>query len=206
MLHTVIALSAASRSTSYSISFQPATERSTRVWLIGLARRLRSSSTANSSRVSAIPPPVPPSVYAGRLMTGNPTRSAKARPSCTVCTVRLSMTGSPMRSSNSLNACRSSAMRMLSSGVPSRATPHFCSTPALASSIARFRPVCPPSVGSRPSGRSRSMMRSSTSTVKGSTYTRSATSSSVIIVAGLELTSTTRTPSSRSARHACVPA
>ena len=50
------------------------------------------------------------------------------------------------------------------------------------------------------------MTRSSTSTVSGSTYTASADESSVMIVAGLLLTSTTRIPSSRSARHACVPA
>ena len=39
----------------------------------------------------------------------------------------------------------------------------------------------------------------------GSTYTRSAMSGSVIMVAGLELTSTTSMPSLFSARHACVP-
>jgi hypothetical protein len=50
------------------------------------------------------------------------------------------------------------------------------------------------------------MIRSNTATVSGSMYTTSATSSSVMIVAGLLLTSTTRIPSSRSARQACVPA
>ena len=72
--------------------------------------------------------------------------------------------------------------------------------------MARFRPVCPPRVGNSASGRSRAITFSTASTVSGSMYTRSATSSSVMIVAGLELTSTVSTPSSRSALQACVPA
>lgn len=47
---------------------------------------------------------------------------------------------------------------------------------------------------------------SNTSTVNGSIYTSSAISLSVIMVAGLEFTSTTSTPSSFKERHACVPA
>ena len=46
---------------------------------------------------------------------------------------------------------------------------------------------------------------SRTSTVSGSTYVASASSGSVMIVAGFELIRTTRRPSSRSALHACVP-
>ena len=41
--------------------------------------------------------------------------------------------------------------------------------------------------------------------VIGSIYVRSASSGSVMIVAGLLLTSTTSTPSLRSALHACEP-
>jgi len=47
-------------------------------------------------------------------------------------------------------------------------------------------------VGNSACGRSAAMMRSSTSTVSGSTYVRSAVSGSVMMVAGFEFTSTTR--------------
>ena len=69
-----------------------------------------------------------------------------------------------------------------------------------------FRPVCPPRPASRLSGRSRAMMRSMDSTVSGSRYTLSAMLVSVMIVAGLEFTSTTSSPSSLRTRQACVPA
>jgi len=49
----------------------------------------------------------------------------------------------------------------------------------------------PPSVGSSASGRSATITCSTNSGVSGSTYVRSATSGSVMIVAGLALTSTT---------------
>jgi len=65
-----------------------------------------------------------------------------------------------------------------------------------------LRPVWPPSVGSSASGRSRAMIASIDFTVSGSRYTASAISGSVMIVAGFELTRTTRWPSSRKARHA----
>ena len=109
-------------------------------------------------------------------------------------TITLSGTGSPISCIKPRNRSRSSARRMVSSGVPSRRTPYRSSTPAAARSTARLRPVCPPSVGSRPSGRSCAMMRSTTGTVSGSIYTVSAMSSSVMIVAGFELTSTEVTP------------
>ena len=71
--------------------------------------------------------------------------------------------------------------------------------------MAAFSAVCPPRVGSRASGRSLAMMRSTNSGVIGSTYVASENSGSVMIVAGLELTRTTRRPSARSTRHAWVP-
>ena len=49
------------------------------------------------------------------------------------------------------------------------------------------------------------MTLATNSGVNGSMYVRSAVSGSVMIVAGLELTSTTSNPSSRNALHACVP-
>jgi hypothetical protein len=49
------------------------------------------------------------------------------------------------------------------------------------------------------------MIFSTNSGVIGSTYVASAISGSVMIVAGLELTRTTRSPSDFSTRQACVP-
>jgi hypothetical protein len=66
------------------------------------------------------------------------------------------------------------------------------STPASDSSMARFSAVWPPMVGSNASGRSRSMILVRIERLSGSTYVRSANSGSVMIVAGFELTSTTR--------------
>ena len=105
-----------------------------------------------------------------------------------------------------LKSSRSSARRMESIFVPSSCTLYFSRMPFSSSSIARLRPVCPPREASRLSGRSRAMIFSSEPTVSGSIYTLSAMSVSVMMVAGLELTSTTSTPSSLRTRQACVPA
>ena len=88
---------------------------------------------------------------------------------------------------------------------PISSTPNFSSTPSRASATAVFSAVCPPSVASSASGRSRSMTAATNSGVIGSTYVASATSGSVMIVAGLELTKMTRRPSALSTRHAWVP-
>ena len=71
--------------------------------------------------------------------------------------------------------------------------------------MAMFRPVWPPRLGRMESGFSFWMMRLMTSGVMGSTYTRSAMLGSVMMVAGLEFTSTTSMPSAFSARQAWVP-
>ena len=57
-----------------------------------------------------------------------------------------------------LNFSRSSALSMTSGVAPIISTPYLFRTPCLCRSIAVLRPVWPPSVGSRASGRSRSMM------------------------------------------------
>ena len=51
MLHMVMQLSAPSRITSYSISFQPTRERSRSTWSIGLAARPAATAASNSSRL-----------------------------------------------------------------------------------------------------------------------------------------------------------
>ena len=72
--------------------------------------------------------------------------------------------------------------------------------------MARFSPVWPPRVGRMESGRSFWMTWVTLAMLRGSIYTWSAMSLSVMMVAGLELTSTTSTPSSFRARQAWVPA
>ena len=62
MLHTVMQLSAPSRMTSYSISFQPAKERSKSTWWMGLAESPPLTVSSNSCGVRVRPPPVPPRV------------------------------------------------------------------------------------------------------------------------------------------------
>ena len=115
-----------------------------------------------------MPPPVPPSVYAGRTTSGRPISFAARRASSIVVTVAPSGTGSPISASSLPKRARSSAVRIVSIGVPSERRSYFSSTPASSSATARFSPVCPPRVGSRPSGFSRAMMRSITGTVSGS--------------------------------------
>ena len=105
----------------------------------------------------------------------------------------------------SLKSWRSSARSMVSGLQASRRTPLRSKKPLRASSMERFRPICPPRLGRMASGFSFSMMRSTTSAVSGSIYTWSAMSGSVMMVAGLELTSTVSTPSLFSARQAWVP-
>ena len=66
----VITFPALSRMTSNSISFQPAMHFSTSIWWIGEDLRPFSAISMNSSSLEAIPPPEPPSVNAGRMMSG----------------------------------------------------------------------------------------------------------------------------------------
>ena len=62
MLQTVMHVSAPSRMTSYSISFQPHSDRSMSTCRIGDAARPRSAMACSSELVVTNPPPVPPSV------------------------------------------------------------------------------------------------------------------------------------------------
>ena len=88
--------------------------------------------------------------------------------SSTEFTVALSGTGSPISMISFLNKDLSSAFFIVSMGVPSGLTLYLSSMPASASSTARLSPVCPPIVGSKPSGRSLSIILTSTSAVSGS--------------------------------------
>ena len=68
MLHTVTQLSAASRTTSYSSSFQPVRSSSISTWgdVVNASAAMRFSSAS----FRAIPDPRPPSVKAVRIMIG----------------------------------------------------------------------------------------------------------------------------------------
>ena len=152
-----------------------------------------------------MPPPTPPSVNDGRMIEGNPRRSTTLRASSTDFAYALFGTSMSIDFIASRNFRRSSATMMASIEAPISETPNSSSTPWLSSSTARFSAVWPPTVGNNASGRSRSITERTTSQVSGSTYVRSATSGSVMMVAGFELTSTTSSPSARNALHAWVP-
>ena len=91
----------------------------------------------------------------------------------------------------SLNSSRSSACLIASRVVPRSFTPYSSNTPASDNCTAILRPTWPPNVANKPQGRSFLITSVTNSRLIGSTYTRSAISVSVIIVAGLELTNTT---------------
>ena len=78
-------LSARSRMTSSSNSFHPAIDRSMRISLIGLASRPAGGDRARTPRRStAMPVPLPPRMYAGRMTTGRPIRPTTSRASSMV--------------------------------------------------------------------------------------------------------------------------
>ena len=168
ILHTVIQLPFPSRITSYSISFHPAIQRSTRTCPTLESRRPFSRISTNCLRSFAIPPPLPPRVYAGRRTTGYPMLSANWIPSSTFSTTREAAQGSPIFSIAALNSRRSSAFLMVSEVVPISRTWFSLKKPFSSSSIARFKPAWPPRVGRMLSGRSFKISCSTTSTVSGS--------------------------------------
>ena len=69
-------LSARSRITSISYSFQPSTLSSISTSVVGEASRPACTMSKNSERLKAMPPPVPPSVKEGRMIAGRPTWSS----------------------------------------------------------------------------------------------------------------------------------
>ena len=83
----------------------------------------------------------------------------RSRASARFAAIVLSGTGWPICCIVFLKSSRSSALSIASRGVPKSRTPQRFSTPADASATAMFKPVWPPRVGSKPSGRSFSIMR-----------------------------------------------
>ena len=80
MLQTVMQLSRPSRTTSYSISFQPRRHSSTSTWGTPPSKARRSA-WSRSASVSTMPLPWPPRAKPPRSMTGKPISRAAARAS-----------------------------------------------------------------------------------------------------------------------------
>ena len=99
---------------------------------------------------------------------------------------------SPIRFMARMKRSRSSALSMASWLAPMSSTPNDSTTPSRTRSRAQLSAVCPPIVGNSASGRSASMILATVRHSTGSTYVASAIDGSVMMVAGLEFTSTTR--------------
>mmetsp|Transcript_4742 Transcript_4742/g.14600 ORF Transcript_4742/g.14600 Transcript_4742/m.14600 type:complete len:256 (+) Transcript_4742:723-1490(+) len=163
-------LSARSRITSSSYSFQPSSDFSTSTWSVSEASMPAVHICLNSSGLYAMPPPVPPSVKAGRMMIGYcPMRSAAAQHSSMV--LHVSETGvlKPSLVMACLKSSRSSALLMASSLAPMSSTLCRSSAPLSDSATARLSAVCPPMVGRMASGFSFSRIFSTRSGVMGVT-------------------------------------
>ena len=76
-----------------------------------------------------MPPPVPPSVKLGRMITGKPTSFCTAQPSSIECAMPERAEPSPMELIAFLNLSRSSAFSMAAGEAPMSSTPCFSSTP-----------------------------------------------------------------------------
>ncbi len=185
------ALPALSRITSISNSFHPMRDSSINTSWLSEASRPRPTISRNSSASCAMPPPVPPSVKPGRIMSGHePIFAAISCASSSECALPDFGISSPRSAIVALNRLRSSARAIASASAPIISTPHSSRMPERFSSIARLRAVCPPRVGRMAYGLSLRIMAETESTVRGSMYVASAMSGSVITVAGLELTRT----------------
>ncbi len=112
MQQMITALSARSRITSYSNSFQPSMDCSISTCPTGLASRPRRTTAWNSSALRAMPAPLPPRVKLGRTIAGSPMRSSTRRASSGEPARALSGTSSPISSMACLNSSRCSAWRM----------------------------------------------------------------------------------------------
>ena len=170
MLQMIMQLSLWSLMTSYSYSFHPSTLSSIRTWWIREYANPLPQISLSSSSLYAIPPPVPPSVYAGLTRTGYlPMISTASNASSIEVHVLLIGTGSPIFSIVSLNSSLSSDIAIASGCVPRRWTLSLSNVPFSASSEQMFRAVCPPIPAMIPSTPSFSMILAMMSASMGST-------------------------------------
>jgi hypothetical protein len=123
MLVMMTTVSAWSRITSSSNSFQPSTDSSTKAVWTGERARPRARTSLSSPSSLAMPPPVPPRVKEGRTTTGKPTSQAKWRPSSTQATIFPRGTSRPIFIMAFWKASRSSPFRMASALAPMSSTP-----------------------------------------------------------------------------------
>ena len=139
-------LSLRSRTTSSSNSFHPMSDSSIWTCVIIDAASPRETSSLYSSVLYAIPPPVPPSVNAGRMIAGSPISSRKAMACPSDSTRRAWGVFSPARSQTPWNCSRSSARWMTSRVAPIISIWCFASVPSSCRAQAQLSAVCPPSV------------------------------------------------------------
>mmetsp|Transcript_34673 Transcript_34673/g.114873 ORF Transcript_34673/g.114873 Transcript_34673/m.114873 type:complete len:217 (-) Transcript_34673:1588-2238(-) len=165
MLQTVMQLSATSRTTSYSTSFHPLSDFSTRT--CGVDAKASRQCASNFSSVSMSAEPSPPSANAQRTMQGKPIVFDASSASSSVSHAKEGAIRSPISLSLSEKMPRSSVASMAATDVPSTRTPYFSSTPLFSSATPQLRPVWPPIERMIPSGRSRSMIVSTVSGVTG---------------------------------------
>ena len=169
MEQTMTALPALSRMTSISNSFQPIKDSSIRISLLREASRPSLAISRSSFSLCAMPPPVPPKVKAGLMMRGQvPIFLATALASSRSWAQSLFGMSRPSSAMACLKRSRSSARSIALSSAPIISTLYFLRTPDLASSMARFRAVCPPKVGKRASGLSLAIIFSTYSGSRGS--------------------------------------
>ena len=169
MLQTMMPLPAWSRMTSSSYSFQPSTDSSTSTLPTGEAATPSRSISRSSASSWAMPLPAPPSVKLARRIIGNDSSASARGAWSSAVSSRLRGVSRPMSAMRCLNSSRSSASRTVRGLAPISSTPWRSRMPRSASSTARFRPVCPPTVGSSASGFSAMITCSSISQVSGST-------------------------------------
>mmetsp|Transcript_43481 Transcript_43481/g.63729 ORF Transcript_43481/g.63729 Transcript_43481/m.63729 type:complete len:268 (+) Transcript_43481:2598-3401(+) len=208
MLHTVMQLSAASRTTSYSTSFHPFRHFSTRICGARLKAFVAISRRCASSR--QMPEPRPPSAKAERIMMGNPMWWATRTASSTVVTASDCAIFSSISTSFLAKMSRSSVASMTGICVPSTCTLYLARMPFFSKSTPQFSAVWPPMEITMPSGRSRLSTCSTNSAVTGRKYTWSAwcsdlSSMFVCTEAMFGFMSTTSLPSSFRALMACAP-
>ena len=203
ILHTVIQLSYLSLTTSYSTSFQPFSDSSTRI--CGEYEKALAARCSSSFLLVQNPDPCPPRVYAALIIIGNPSLPVASRASSTVFTARdlgvLTSISLSFFTNNSLSSVSIIAL----TGVPRTLTEYFSNTPEVKSFVPQLRAVCPPKDNNIPSGFSFFITFSTKCGVTGRKYILSASFSEVCTVAILGFISTVLTPSSLRAFRACEP-
>ena len=163
-------LSLASRTTSYSISFQPFILLSIKT--CGLTANAFPHRLSSCDSFSAKPLPSPPRAYAARTMTGKPMAlTARAASSIELADADLAHF-SPIDSMLLAKSSRSSVVIMVCIWVPRTLTPSFSNSSFIC--IPTCNAVWPPKVTYIASGLSYSMILRTESAVTGRKYTLSA--------------------------------